>query len=581
MHTRRYFIFVTTLVFLVLLTYAPPCGAQDGKLKIRANPREAYIFVDGRALREARGAVRLSPGNHEITLYNYGYKSVTRNVSITAGKTTALDIALEPIPGTVSGPWGCITLEGANRAAVLLNGKTPDYFVGHGDEFNHEWWWKQELIVPSGTHQLTVVRDGQELWSGSVEVPANQRVVVDAHKGAVRKTVPWPRGERLGAQPPFKAGTASATVAIAPVSATLAASPGEINCGESARLTWSTAGAVRTEITEQGQVAASGEQTVQPKQTTTYSLKASGPGGVASQEATVRVNTGVQASFNIAPSEIRYRRQGDKVLEQGTATLTWAAAGADVVSLDPFGSVPATGSRTVQPVPAKTDVGAIDETVTYTFRATNVCGGSETRTARLHITGMIEPVVVETSLEVALALNSIYFPTDLPSARDPQGGLVASQQRVLATLATNFKKYLELRPEAKLIIQANADRRGSRDYNMALSERRSARVKNYLIEQGVPPASLETASFGSERRLTSEEVKQLMEQNPDLTPEDRKKLLKNWRAFLLANNRRVDIVLSTTQQQSKRFFPLNVADFEELLSEQSRARPVLRKTTTQ
>jgi hypothetical protein len=41
--------------------------------------------------------------------------------------------------------FGAITIEGADRDAALLNGKTPDYFVGHGDEFNHNWWWKHRF----------------------------------------------------------------------------------------------------------------------------------------------------------------------------------------------------------------------------------------------------------------------------------------------------------------------------------------------------------------------------------------------------------------------------------------------------
>lgn len=100
---------------------------------------------------EARGHhVALPAGEHKIDLYNYGYKSEIRNVTIEAHKTTAIDVTMEAIPGTVAGPWGCITLEGADRDAVLLNGNDPAFFVGHGDEFNNEWGWKQELIVPPG-----------------------------------------------------------------------------------------------------------------------------------------------------------------------------------------------------------------------------------------------------------------------------------------------------------------------------------------------------------------------------------------------------------------------------------------------
>jgi hypothetical protein len=83
----------------------------------------------------------------------------------------------------VSGPWGCITIESAQRDAVFLNGKSPQFFIGHGDEFNNEFWKKQELVVPAGTHQVTIVERGKELWTGSVDVPGNQRVVVDILKG--------------------------------------------------------------------------------------------------------------------------------------------------------------------------------------------------------------------------------------------------------------------------------------------------------------------------------------------------------------------------------------------------------------
>jgi hypothetical protein len=574
MSKARQALFISVLGVLALLACVLPMAAQEGKLKVRANPREAYLFVDGQAMRDARSAVRLSSGQHKVMLYNYGYKPAEREVSITAGKTTTIDVTLDPIPGTVNGPWGAVTIEGVNRNAVLLNGKTPEYFVGHGDEFNHEWGWKQELIVPAGTHQITVRSGDKEVWSGSVNVPANQRVVIDAHKSGVRKTVPWARGEQLKSLPHFKAGEASATVAVMPVSAQFSAGPGQINCGESAKLNWSSMGAVENEISDVGKVAASGEQTVQPKQTTTYTLTASGPGGKATPSATVNVNSGMQASVSVSPAEIRYRRKGDKVLEQGSATVSWSASGADSASVDPFGSVPASGTRTVQASPRKTDQGPVDETLTYTLRASNACGGSETRTASLHITGVIEPAISiqeTTMLESRLAMNSVYFPTALPSKPDPNSGLVMSQQRSLTELATGFKRYLEARPEAHLIIQAHADRRGTKEYNQALSERRSERVKQFLVDQGVSAGALETVAYGSEQNLNEAEVKQLVEQNPNLSDDDRKKLMKTWRAIVLANNRRVDVMLSTTKQQSTRFFPFNAEDFKELMREHAAA----------
>jgi hypothetical protein len=92
-----------------------------------------------------------------VELVNYGYTPVTRTVTITGGQDTNLEITLQAVASTVSPTFGAMTIEGANRKAVLLNGKTPDFFVGHGDEFNHAWWWKQELVVPPGTYQMTIL----------------------------------------------------------------------------------------------------------------------------------------------------------------------------------------------------------------------------------------------------------------------------------------------------------------------------------------------------------------------------------------------------------------------------------------
>ncbi len=560
-----------------LLLIAQPVQAQMGSLIVRVTPRETYIYADGQPLLESKGHyVTLSPGEHKIDLYNYGYKPESRSVTIVAHHTTKIDVSMQPIPGTVSGPWGCITLEGASRAAVLLNGKDPAaFFVGHGDEFNNEFGWKQELIVPPGKHVLTVEHAYTEPWSTTVDVQANKRVVVDAYRG-VRKTVDWPRGQQLQSLPRFHAGIASAQVAVQKVSGQFSASTTQINCGDSARLNWSSEGAAKTDING-GSVSASGDQTVQPKQTTDYKFTAAGAGGVYTSDATVNVNTAIPASLSVSPAEIRYHKIGDKVDQQGSATVTWSAANSNSASVDPFGSVAASGSRDIQATPKQTTVGPIDETVTYTLQASNACGASETRTATLHIVGTIElpqSSVSEATLVTKLTFNSIYFPTNLPTAADPKSGLVPGQERRLAEVVANFKDYLPMRPEAKLILEAHADQRGPVAFNKALSQRRADLVKSYLVEHGIPAEKIETMALGKEHNLTDKEVEDLTNQNPNVTAEDRQRVEHNILAFRLANNRRVDIRLSTTNVTSQRFFPYNSEDLNVLLGEQ---KPVARK----
>lgn len=557
---------------LTLAVAAAPASAQEGKLKVRVRPKQAYVFVDGRALGKGSRTLSLSPGSHEVGVYNYGYRPQIQSVSIAAGQTTNLNASLTAVGGPVAGPWGRIQIEGVpGDTAVLLNGKTPGHVVGHADEFNHDWFWKQELLVPPGTHQLTLMRGNNELWSGTVQVEANQRVIikpsgtppvdVGAGQRAVVhsergwwKTTRWSRGAGLGSVPRFRAGMASATVAVAPVLiSNLGATPPQISCGDSSLLAWQTSEASEVTLDNQS-VGASGEQLVTPRANTTYSLRATGPGGRVEQSATVSVNSSIEASLSVSPGEIRYRRIGDRVVEHGTATVTWSTSNADSVTLQAEGgaanSVPASGSQTVQPTPRQTTTGPVSETVSGTLAATNPCGAREIRTATLRITGSIEPLP-----EVVLA--SIFFPTDYPDERHPNLGLLGSQRRALSQLADGFQGYLEYDPNARLLLEAHADERASLSHNRNLSERRAAIVKQFLVDAGLSAAQVEFQAFGEEENLERTTVEALEEQNPNAAPQPR---LRSHRADWLAHNRRVDIVLRPGGERSQRYYPHHADD---------------------
>jgi len=179
------------------------------------------------------------------------------------------------------------------------------------------------------------------------------------------------------------------------------------------------------------------------------------------------------------------------------------------------------------------------------------------------------PSPEQVRLEARLALHSVFFPTAQPRKAKPEGGLVASQQETLTTLATDFKQYLAIKPDAHLTLTGHADERGTAEYNQALTERRVARTKSFLVEQGVPEASIETRGLGKEQQLNKDEVKDLVEKNPDLSESDRKKVLRQLNVIVLAQNRRVDITLSTTGQQSVQLYPFNAADSMTLLDKKA------------
>jgi outer membrane protein OmpA-like peptidoglycan-associated protein/opacity protein-like surface antigen len=169
-------------------------------------------------------------------------------------------------------------------------------------------------------------------------------------------------------------------------------------------------------------------------------------------------------------------------------------------------------------------------------------------------------------LEAKLALHSIYFQTARPTEENPGGGLVDSQAEILKALAADFVNYLKYMPNAHLILGGHADPRGTEEYNKALTERRVERTKAYLVERGVPADHFDTRSFGKDDQLTAAQTKDLIEQNPDLSPADRQQMMKNLQVLVLANNRRVDVTLSTTGQQSTRLYPFNAKDYLALIS---------------
>ncbi len=63
--------------------------------------------------------------------------------------------------------------------------------------------------------------------------------------------------------------------------------------------------------------------------------------------------------------------------------------------------------------------------------------------------------------------------------------------------------WLQSYPDARILVAGNCDERGTREYNLALGERRAQTVKDYLVSQGVDPARIETISYGKERPIAA------------------------------------------------------------------------------
>ena len=82
----------------------------------------------------------------------------------------------------------------------------------------------------------------------------------------------------------------------------------------------------------------------------------------------------------------------------------------------------------------------------------------------------------------------IYFDTDRYNV-DAEDAAALQQQA----------QWLMQYPNKRATIEGHSDERGTRDYNLALGERRANAAKNYLVSLGVDAARLSTVSYGKER----------------------------------------------------------------------------------
>ena len=62
--------------------------------------------------------------------------------------------------------------------------------------------------------------------------------------------------------------------------------------------------------------------------------------------------------------------------------------------------------------------------------------------------------------------------------------------------------FLKAEPAARIILGGHADERGTREYNLALGERRASAARDYLVAKGVNAARIRIISYGKERPAT-------------------------------------------------------------------------------
>jgi len=101
-----------------------------------------------------------------------------------------------------------------------------------------------------------------------------------------------------------------------------------------------------------------------------------------------------------------------------------------------------------------------------------------------------------------LSKRSIYFDFDRFDVKDEYRPLVEAHA-----------KYLRENPGAKVLIQGNADERGSREYNVGLGQRRSDSVKKMMTLLGVKETQIESVSLGEEKPVCAEHAEDCWAKN--------------------------------------------------------------------
>jgi peptidoglycan-associated lipoprotein len=87
-----------------------------------------------------------------------------------------------------------------------------------------------------------------------------------------------------------------------------------------------------------------------------------------------------------------------------------------------------------------------------------------------------------------LSKRSVYFDFDSNAVKDEFRGLIQAHAR-----------YMVDKKDTRIRVEGNCDERGSREYNLALGQRRAESVKKVMTVLGVQDGRIETVSFGEEK----------------------------------------------------------------------------------
>jgi peptidoglycan-associated lipoprotein len=217
-------------------------------------------------------------------------------------------------------------------------------------------------------------------------------------------------------------------------------------------------------------------------------------------------NTTTTTTTNTGKPAIDFAAEPTTIDRGGSALLRWNVTGANYISIDTFGAVQASGSRSVTPY----------ATTTYHLTADGPAGRSTAEATVTVNPGNPPPPPPSTTTStgsnlsltdrISQQIQDAFFAYD-------QYNIDGDAQTTLTRDATAIKSILNDFPSASLIIEGHCDERGSAEYNIGLGDRRATSAKEFLVQLGVPADKLRTVSYGKERPQCTEQTEDCWARN--------------------------------------------------------------------
>lgn len=153
----------------------------------------------------------------------------------------------------------------------------------------------------------------------------------------------------------------------------------------------------------------------------------------------------------------------------------------------------ACSSQSKETLPAVVEEAPVQTTATTASSATQTQAPTTAAVSQSNMSAVATPVGPKAGSSADFQVNvgdRVYFDLD-------QYRLSSDAQNVLKRQAAWLASY----PGVNILVAGNCDERGTREYNLALGERRASVVKDYLVSLGVDSARVQTVSYGKERPL--------------------------------------------------------------------------------